>query len=111
MKPDTIHLWPKREGAERERKSAEQPSWLRGCSGTCWSKQKWQTQVQQQRGGPSSLERGLLGHGQLSFLQYPGVKGPESVHTESAGLSLWLEVLSKMGPKKLGHKDERCEAW
>lgn len=79
--------------------------------GSCRSRQKWQTQVQQQRGGPSSLERGLLSRGQLSFLQYLGVRGPEGVHAERAGLSLWLEVLSKKEPKKPGQKDERCEAW
>lgn len=41
----------------------------------------------------------------------PGSERPRGCARREAGLSLWLEVLSKKGPKKPGRKDERCEAW
>ena len=56
----TTRPWPERGRAERETKrSAEQSSWLRGCTGTRWSRQKWHTWVQGQRGRARSLESRL----------------------------------------------------
>lgn len=44
----------------------------RGCSGTCWSRQKWPAQAPVQRGGPGSQERGPVKSWQVFPSSVPG---------------------------------------
>lgn len=101
MKHTTTRPWPEREGAERETKrSAEQSSWLRGCAGTCWSQQKWHTQVQLQRGRAHSLES------RLEVMASTGSERPQG-RAGTGGRSL----LVGRGTEQNGNPEARPGRW